>query len=44
VRFVANIDPGRLTEVIGLFDLDATGREQESCARSLHIFTTRAGS
>jgi hypothetical protein len=43
VRFVANIDPGRLTEVIGLFDLDATGREQDGCAKSLHIFTTRAG-
>jgi hypothetical protein len=38
-RFVANIDPGRATEVIGLFDLKAAGRDQEGCARSLHIFT-----
>jgi hypothetical protein len=44
VRFVANIDPGRLTEVIGLFDLDATGREVESWARSLHVFTTQVAS
>jgi hypothetical protein len=40
VRFVANLDPGRATEVIGMFRLDATGREQDTCARSLHIFTT----
>jgi hypothetical protein len=38
-RFIANIAPGRLTEVIGLFDIKATGRDQEACARSLHIFT-----
>jgi hypothetical protein len=38
-RFIANIAPGRLTEVIGLFDIQATGRDQEACARSLHIFT-----
>ena len=37
-RFVANIDPGRRTEVVCLFDLKATGREAESCARSLHVF------
>jgi hypothetical protein len=41
VQFVANLDPGRQTEVIGMFRLDATGREPDSCARSLHIFTTR---
>src|SRR5262249_13565342 len=41
VRFVANIAPGRLTEVIGLFDLDATGREPETCARSLQVFVTQ---
>lgn len=39
-RFIANIQPGHATEVICLFDLRATGREQESCARSLHVFTT----
>jgi len=37
-RFIANIDPGRMTEVIGLFDIQATGRDQDGCARSLHIF------
>jgi hypothetical protein len=40
-RFVANIDPGKTTEVIGLFDLRRTGRASESCARSLHLFSTR---
>ena len=39
-RFVANVAPGQLTEVIGLFDIRATGREQDSCARSLHVFTS----
>jgi hypothetical protein len=39
-RFIANICPGQTTEVIGLFDLKATGREQDTCAKSLHIFTT----
>ncbi len=38
-RFIANIAPGRATEVIGLFDIKATGRDQEGCARSMHIFT-----
>jgi CheY-like chemotaxis protein len=38
-RFIANIAPGRMTEVIGVFDIKATGREQEACARSLQIFT-----
>jgi hypothetical protein len=37
-RFIANVAPGQLTEVIGLFDIKATGREQEGCARSLHMF------
>jgi hypothetical protein len=37
-RFIANIDPGRTTEVVCLFDLKATGREAEGC-KSLHIFT-----
>jgi hypothetical protein len=39
-RFIANIQPGIATEVVCLFDLKATGREVEACARSLHIFTT----
>lgn len=37
-RFIANVDPGKRTEVIGLFDLRQGGREVESCARSLHVF------
>jgi hypothetical protein len=37
-RFIANIDPGRRTEVVCLFDLKQTGREADGCARSLHIF------
>lgn len=37
-RFIANIDPGRRTEVICLFDLKQSGRDAESCARSLHVF------
>jgi hypothetical protein len=42
-RFIANISPGQLTEVVGLFDIKSTGREQEGCAKSLHIFTTPSG-
>jgi hypothetical protein len=38
-RFIANIDPGRRTEVVCLFDLKVSGRDTDSCARSLHIFT-----
>jgi DNA-binding NarL/FixJ family response regulator len=37
-RFIANIDPGKRTEVVCLFDLKQNGRESEACARSLHIF------
>lgn len=37
-RFIANIDPGRRTEVICLFDLRQRGRDADMCARSLHIF------
>lgn len=37
-RFIANIDPGRRTEVICLFDLRQSGRNADMCARSLHIF------
>lgn len=41
-RFIANISPGHMTEVIGLFDLKATGRDEAACARSLHIFLSGA--
>lgn len=37
-RFIANIDPGKRTEVICLFDLKQRPRDSEACARSLHIF------
>jgi hypothetical protein len=37
-RFIANICPGVMTEVVCLFDIKAAGRDQEGCARSLHIF------
>jgi anti-sigma regulatory factor (Ser/Thr protein kinase) len=37
-RFIANIEEGRRTEVIGLFDLRQSGREAGKCASSLHIF------
>lgn len=37
-RFIANIAPGKRTEVICLFDLKQRPRDIESCARSLHIF------
>ncbi len=37
-RFIANIAPGRRTEVVCLFDLKQSGRESEACARSLHVF------
>lgn len=37
-RFIANVDPGHCTEVIGLFDLRQTGRDGDVCARSLHVF------
>lgn len=38
-RFIANIDRGKRTEVVCLFDLKESGRDASSCARSLHIFT-----
>lgn len=41
-RFIANIDPGKRTEVVCMFDIKQSGRDTESCARSLHIFTTPA--
>jgi hypothetical protein len=37
-RFIANIEPGRRTEVVCLFDLKQSGRDAEACARSLHVF------
>jgi len=37
-RFVANIEPGKRTEVVCMFDLKTSGRDAESCARSLHVF------
>jgi hypothetical protein len=39
-RFIANIEPGKTTEVICLFDMRQKSRELGHCARSLHIFTT----
>jgi hypothetical protein len=41
-RFVANIEPGRATEVICLFDLRRTGRASQPVASSFNIFTTPA--
>jgi hypothetical protein len=38
-ELVANIAPGRTTEMIALFDVKATGRDSPGYARSLHIFT-----
>jgi hypothetical protein len=40
-RFIVNIEPEVSTEVVCLFDLRERGRDAESWARSLHIFTTR---
>lgn len=37
-RFIANVDPGRRTEVVCLFDLKQGGRDSDTCARSLHVF------
>ena len=42
-RFIANVDPGRRTEVVCLFDLKQSGRETDACARSLHIFNGGGG-
>ncbi|MEM9489479.1 MAG: hypothetical protein AAGC55_10060 [Myxococcota bacterium] len=39
-RFIVNVDPGRRTEVICLFDMKQRGRDADSYARSLHIFRT----
>jgi hypothetical protein len=40
-RFIVNVEPEVRTEVVCLFDLRERGRDVESWARSLHIFTTR---
>jgi len=37
-RFIANIEPGKRTEVVCLFDLKQGGRDADACARSLHVF------
>jgi hypothetical protein len=37
-RFIANVDPGKRTEVVCLFDLKQGGRDADTCARSLHVF------
>lgn len=42
-RFIVNIEPGKRTEVVCLFDLRERGRDTSHWARSLHIFTS-AGS
>lgn len=41
-RFVANVEPGKRTEVICLFDLRRGEREAHAWAQSLHIFHARA--
>jgi hypothetical protein len=38
-RFIVNLSPGRLTEVVCLFDLRERGRDATGWARSLHVFT-----
>ncbi|HWM87137.1 MAG TPA: hypothetical protein VNO33_14895 [Kofleriaceae bacterium] len=38
-RFIVNVQPGRLTEVVCLFDLRERGRDAAGWARSLHVFT-----
>jgi len=37
-RFIANIDEGRRTEIVCLFDLRQGGRQLAACADSLHVF------
>jgi len=43
-RFIVNIQPGSRTEVVCLLDLRKSGREMDTCAKSVHIFTGIAGS
>jgi len=40
-RFIVNIEPDVKTEVVCLFDLRERGKDVDTWARSLHIFTTR---
>jgi len=40
-RFIVNIEPEIKTEVVCLFDLRERGKDADTWARSLHIFTTR---
>jgi hypothetical protein len=40
-RFIVNIEPDVRTEVVCLFDLRERGKDADTWARSLHIFTTR---
>ncbi len=39
-RFIVNVEPGKRTEVVCLFDLKQGGREADTSARSLHVFGT----
>jgi hypothetical protein len=38
-RFIINVHPGKLTEVVCLFDMRERGRDTNGWARSLHVFT-----
>jgi hypothetical protein len=38
-RFIVNVQPGRFTEVVCLFDVRERGRDAAGWARSLHVFT-----
>lgn len=40
-RFIANVEPGKRTEVICLFDLGGSERASTAWAQSLHIFHAR---
>ncbi len=39
--FIVNVTPQARTEVLCLFDLRQRGREQRTCAKSLHIFKSQ---
>ncbi len=38
-RFIVNLRPGQMTEVVCLFDLRERGKDATGWARSLHVFT-----
>ncbi len=38
-RFIVNLQPGQMTEVVCLFDLRERGKDATGWARSLHVFT-----